>query len=234
MRLLMIGDSWGCGEYSRNPDNTANIISHRGTEDYLRAAGHLVKNMSCPADNNLRQLRLADAELHKRPYDHIIWFQTEPLRNIYEFTPFPEPQDHWQYDLRKHAPAYDPMVEEWFRMTYDKAQEVSDRHSIKLITIGGMVPLHPVILNYSFHDILTWSWAEDIVGHRPPYNSYWHTGRFTEDNIDLLDNKQMYDEIRKCRVYEDIQEACERFSCRHPDRRCHEELSERLLARISK
>jgi hypothetical protein len=126
------------------------------------------------------------------------------------------------------------MVEDWFNMTYARAQEISYRHNIKFLTIGGMVPLHPLILNYSFHDIVTWSWAEDIVGHRPPYNSYWHTGRFTEDNIDLLDDKQMYDEIKACRRYEDLQEACKRFSCRHPDRFCHEELSKRLLDKISK
>lgn len=229
IRILIIGDSWARGEFSFDQDK-GHYVSHPGIEEYLISEGLVIKNLSCPGDSNMRQLRLCYEELLKKPYDTILWFQTEPLRNIYQFTPFPDSRDMWSYDSSQiKNKSYDKILEEWFSWTYGKAQDIFDRFRIPFTIIGGMVPLHPLIKNYNFYNNLIWSWAEELVGIKPPYNSFYHTGCFINDNIKHLDPKRMSEELAACRYYEDQQELCSQFQYRHPDRQAHKMLSERLL-----
>jgi hypothetical protein len=224
MRFLIIGDSWGCGEWSEERDsNNKRIIPHAGTAQYLIDAGHAVTNLSCPADNNWRQLRLAEQELAVVDYDYCIWFQTEPLRNIYEYSPFPDTQDIFPVE---QGLEFDELLLEWYKKIYDRA----DRLGTTVLVVGGLSPLHPVILRYDNLKPVTWAWGEELTSAPQPFNTFWHTGKLARDTD--LSPKRMSTELSKCRRYEDAQETSDRFIAQHPDRQAHKQLTERLLNSI--
>lgn len=224
MRFLIIGDSWGCGEWSDDRDSDNNrIIPHAGTAQYLMDAGHTVTNLSCPADNNWRQLRLAERELAVNEYDYCVWFQTEPLRNIYEYSPFPDPQDIFLVEPKLE---FDELLIGWYKKIYDCA----DRLGIPVLAVGGLSPLHPLILRYDNLIPVIWAWGEELTGTRQPYNTFWHTGKLAKDTD--LSPQRMSTELSKCRRYEDAQELSDRFIAQHPDRHAHKQLTERLLNSI--
>jgi hypothetical protein len=74
MRILITGDSWGCGEWDGL--NVDYRVTHSGIEQYLRDDGYDVKNISVGGNNNLQSLELAKSE----SFDHLIFFFTDPLR----------------------------------------------------------------------------------------------------------------------------------------------------------
>jgi lysophospholipase L1-like esterase len=79
--FLIAGDSWGCGEWVN--DSTGYRVIHNGLQQYLDEAGHLTKNVSKGGRSNLVSVRRLKAELFiKSDYDYVIWFQTDPLRDL--------------------------------------------------------------------------------------------------------------------------------------------------------
>ena len=80
MRILISGDSWGCGEWGKDSNNKYKVL-HRGLEDYLINDKHIVKNISVAGGSisdtiqNLKKNNINE-------YDFVIFFQTDPLRNL--------------------------------------------------------------------------------------------------------------------------------------------------------
>ena len=80
MRILISGDSWGCGEWGVDIDNKYKVM-HKGIEHYLLNDGHIVENISVPGSSiadaiqNLKKNNISE-------YDFAIFFQTDPLRNL--------------------------------------------------------------------------------------------------------------------------------------------------------
>jgi hypothetical protein len=103
-RILIIGDSWGCGEWNylcpdsllpqgKNLDQAESIycVSHRGLEKYLSDYGCYVHNLSKGKGTNMQALDYLDPEAERWPinyyedpgraYDYVFWFVTDPLRD---------------------------------------------------------------------------------------------------------------------------------------------------------
>lgn len=239
MRFLIIGDSWAQGEFHpESYERRHSLIVHTGITAYLQQAGHDVNNISCPGDNNLRQLRLAKQELERNSYDQVIWFITEPMRNIYPYSPFPDDRDIWNYEANQYSKddelSYDDMLEDWFTLTFTIAQSIYDQHLIPFFLVGGMSPVHDCIKNYSFHNGMVRSWGKDITGTYQPHNSPYHTRRFVEDNDAYLNDKRMNREMQQCLDWEESQRNSRYFICYHPDRQAHENLTKTILDEINK
>ena len=239
MKFIIIGDSWGYGEYApESREKKTSIITHGGVAQHLQEAGHMVKNLSCPGDNNTRQLRLLTNELEQNKYDQIIWFQTEPLRNLFEYGPFWEPQDCWDYDVshcdKANYDSYDVVLTDLFRKTYDIAQKIHDKHRIPFFVVGGMSPVHESISEYEFFNGKIWSWGKDLTGLYHPHNSYYHTGKFVGLHVDKLHDQRMVEEFSAARAYEDSQETSPFFQASHPTRQAHLDLTNRILSKIGK
>lgn len=105
MRILITGDSWGCGEWDGL--NVDYRVTHTGIEQYLRDDGYDVKNVSVGGNNNLQSLEAAKHE----QFDHLIFFFTDPLRQatFEEFStisPKQIVQEHTEYvcDYLKYFP----------------------------------------------------------------------------------------------------------------------------------
>ena len=80
-KILIVGDSWGCGEWGLDPHSKKYTVLHKGLEQYLIDFGCTVTNLSvggCSNDSIFRTLK----EQIQFSYDVIIWFQTDPLRNL--------------------------------------------------------------------------------------------------------------------------------------------------------
>lgn len=83
MKILIHGDSWGCGTWQKNPTKNPTILLHSGTELFLRMRGHEVTNYSVAGNSNVNVYKtLADEDLNK--YDFVFIFFTNPFRDLGE------------------------------------------------------------------------------------------------------------------------------------------------------
>jgi len=77
-RVLIMGDSWACGEWQGKFPHSR--VVHPGTRRYLEEAGHDVITVADPGASNWAQLnRLAS---HQGSTEVIVWFFTDPLRDL--------------------------------------------------------------------------------------------------------------------------------------------------------
>lgn len=228
MRILMIGDSWGWGEFDADSQKLHfGQLSHEGTSQYLLDIGHVVNNLCCPGDNNLRQLRFLEYELGKNEYDIIIWFVTEPLRNVYEFGPFPSSKDIWNYDYKLHKD-YETILAIWFKLTFNNAQRIYDKFKIPFYLVGGICPIHPCIENYNFW-IDHYNWGQDIINLDQPYNSAYHSRKFFEEYGQHLDAEKTVKELKLCIQFENTMKNSTRMQSMHPNRFEHKLLTDKII-----
>ena len=78
MKILIGGDSWGCGEWGYT--NGIYNVLHKGVEQYFLDDGHSVKNTSRGRSSNNDSIIRIKNELDEST-DYIIWFQSDPLRD---------------------------------------------------------------------------------------------------------------------------------------------------------
>jgi hypothetical protein len=79
-KIIITGDSWAMGEW------TDFKLTHRGLEQYLLDAGHSVVNVADRGIGNQAALTALEIELIKQEsIDCIIWFQTDPMRELLTF-----------------------------------------------------------------------------------------------------------------------------------------------------
>lgn len=81
MKILIAGDSWGCGVWKRVSYNES-INVHRGLETFLTMYGHTVKNLSISGISNQFVYRTLCAE-NLQEYDHVFVFYTNPFRDLW-------------------------------------------------------------------------------------------------------------------------------------------------------
>lgn len=87
-KILIIGDSWGCGEWG-NYSATEPLfpgrpsgITHLGLEQYLIDDGHQVDNRSVGGSTNNDAILYLNESITTNNYDYVFWFQTDPFRDI--------------------------------------------------------------------------------------------------------------------------------------------------------
>tara|TARA_B110000503_G_scaffold69416_1_gene108192 strand:+ start:6100 stop:6822 length:723 start_codon:yes stop_codon:yes gene_type:complete len=88
MKILIAGDSWGCGEWSVDePRDTDCIyfgkftsIAHKGLEQYLLDDGHSVTNLSIPGGTF--RTTLESLQLENGTYDAKFVFVTDAFRGV--------------------------------------------------------------------------------------------------------------------------------------------------------
>lgn len=77
MKICIVGDSWGCGEWGRLNDKY--MVLHKGVEEYLSAKHEVDNYASGATSNNYAYNKLLDAA--NVNYDLILFFQTDPYRD---------------------------------------------------------------------------------------------------------------------------------------------------------
>lgn len=231
--FLIIGDSWGCGEWQHHsaisPPAPPPGILHKGLEQYLIDAGHLVQNHSIGGSSNYQSISiLKSLDLYK--FNNIIWFQTDPIRDVADD---PDLVDYRTFFNEINS--YQRVVEfqkELLLKTYSKLNALG----FKILCIGGcskldldliksfpnLNPIIPSVIEFlipDFNHPETW-----FSGSR----WYLHIDRqFSIDCIDkFLYNKQLQHDLEK---YPDLFWP----DGRHPNRNGHRKIFEYLNENLS-
>lgn len=79
-RVLILGDSWGCGEWSS--DHRPYRVTHRGLEQYLTEYGCNITNLSKGGASNKEMLQILHSTLQRYNPQFVFWFQTDPMRDL--------------------------------------------------------------------------------------------------------------------------------------------------------
>ena len=92
MKILIGGDSWGCGEWTKKDPaagyrSSNYFISHKGLEQYFLDDGYEVINASKGGCSNKESIKRISENIIS-DIDYIIWFQSDPLRDLYPFFDF--------------------------------------------------------------------------------------------------------------------------------------------------
>jgi hypothetical protein len=132
MKLLLVGDSWGCGEW----DLHCTSILHTGLEQYLLDDGHQVDNISYGGISNLDIVNRISGYLelpNKLLPNLILVFQTEYSRD-YKHDKIQKDFgcDDWQ-DLT----TVEDLTNKWVERFYFRLSEISSKFSIPIKIIGG-------------------------------------------------------------------------------------------------
>ena len=87
MKILIAGDSWGCGEWGWDSEGNYGLI-HNGLEHFL-SIDHTVINVSKAGASNKETIELLNQYLTiDKTVDLIFWFQTDPLRDARPYSFF--------------------------------------------------------------------------------------------------------------------------------------------------
>jgi hypothetical protein len=165
MKFFILGDSWGLGEW-RIHNKIMELVPDTGIDYYLRKLGHTVTNVSAGSASNFGQLRNAYWTLRKNTdYDYIIWFHTEPIRDVLETVIDDAVVDGLiQYPEYKNITDYVEAMEYINNCNYNYAQNnIYNEFGIPFIVIGGIGRLDESIDSYEFAKYKIYSWPEELL-----------------------------------------------------------------------
>jgi hypothetical protein len=234
-RFFILGDSWGCGEWEYI-GRLLQLIPNTGVGYYLEQRGHLVTNVAQGSASNFGQLRHANYTLlDDSNYDYIIWFHTEPIRDIIE-TIINDPCEGAIQYPHFTISDYFKALSYIHTQNYNYAQEMYNNYKIPFIVIGCNSAVHSIIDEYTFTEKIIYSWANELLALPEcdlPAN--WRLERLEivlQYYKDIINKKQILNEITK------MEELDKRMvqvfpDGMHPGRKDYENLTERLLTEIS-
>lgn len=85
MKILLAGDSWGCGVWrtSKTPSIPLSGVVHTGIEQFLKDDGHDVLNISWGGANNTDIIKRMLPLVYRYSFDYVFYIKTDPLRELY-------------------------------------------------------------------------------------------------------------------------------------------------------
>jgi hypothetical protein len=107
-RILIAGDSWGCGEWAV----FGTKIAHLGLEAYLVEYGCTVTNVSVAACSNIDSINNIKHKLIDNTYDVIIWLQSDPVRDL---KPYKDNADKFTLELEDFLKVRDNLIDDNYR-----------------------------------------------------------------------------------------------------------------------
>lgn len=133
MKFLIVGDSWGCGEW--NADCTFN--PHRGLEQYLTEDGHRVTNLSDKGISNHDIYQRIESYVRRNTEHNIngvFVFQTEYTRDH-------KHSDGWENSLNANdwpeITEPEDLAIRWMSRFYRNLSDISQKSNCKIYIIGG-------------------------------------------------------------------------------------------------
>jgi len=235
MKFLIIGDSWGVGEWRLTNDTRGCVsIPNTGLDFYLKKFGHTVNNLSYGGEGNFGQLRYACHKLmtENSDYDYIIWFHTEPVRDIVQFVLNQVEAGQQQYPNIQGKSFVDAM--QYVNLcNYQYAQrEIFERFDIPFIVIGGVGKLDHTIDNFAFAQIKIYSWLKELLAlDSVPHNFLKYDGvDAVYDYLKPNGIEQVLTEIERGEALQDLTKDHVNFpDGMHPRRTEFEKLANRIL-----
>lgn len=132
MKILLVGDSWGCGEWDLESRN----ILHGGLAQYLNEDGHEVNNLSRGGISNLDIVHRI-ATYYDRdfilPHDLVLVFQTEYCRDHKHDAM----QTAWGSQDWHNTKTVKDLSDQWLGRFYQRLSEISIKYQVPVHIIGG-------------------------------------------------------------------------------------------------
>lgn len=208
MKFFIIGDSWGKGEWGRVNGSELSAVPDTGLDFYLGQLGHTITNVSAGGACNFGQLRNAYWTLRdSRDYDFIVWFHTEPVRDVVEHVLHDTIDGPKQYSEFAKIKDFNLAMQYINERNYQYAQEVIyQEFQIPFIVIGGVGRLEDSIDDYEFAKYKIHSWPEEILDltYRLPRNCLiWNRWPEMFDNFSY-DKSQLLNEFEATDNYQTL------------------------------
>lgn len=240
MNFFILGDSWGVGEW-RQDNGILFANPNTGLDFYLTQLGHTVKNVSAGSASNFGQLRHAYWTLKETGYnyDYIIWFHTEPIRDIEQII-IQDPHDGNIYYPDFDISNFNNALRYVNKQNYQYAQTMFDEFKIPFILIGGQTPIDPQIDQYTFAKYKIDNWLAELAGinFQIPYSTVGSLNKIKRilDYYNISFKKFVlnnFDEVNKITLIEDILKTHKNFpDGGHPSRHCFLELANYIVELI--
>jgi hypothetical protein len=233
MKFFILGDSWGVGEY-KIVNKIMVPVPYSGPDYFLSQMGHKVTNISQGSSSNFGQLRHAYQTLKKyHEYDFIIWFHTEPVRDIVETIIDDQVDGVKRYPDFLQIKSYHAALEYVNTCNYEFAQEtIYAEFKIPFIVIGGLGRLEDTIYNYEFAKYLIPSWIEEMlkINYKLPRNFLtWHRWAEVFNNF-VFDKSEVLAEFEQVQNYQELLKNSNLFPDNgHPCKEEYQKLAYRLL-----
>ena len=133
-KILISGDSWGCGEW--RPSAIRYDVLHTGLEQYFSDDGFNVTNVSHGGFSNTDSIDQIKIKLANNHYDHVIWLQSDPYRDL-------RPYNKFYAQLQN----YDDFKAIGLQLL-NKSYALLNQLNTKIICLGGCTKLDQNIKNY--------------------------------------------------------------------------------------
>lgn len=172
MEILIIGDSWGIGVFEHR--NGVYGSTGTGIQSILESHGHRITNISKAGGSNWLMIdRLENRwdksdrctfgidPLDKKPVnlqniDIIIFLQTDIFREKHYYGKQFKHSEDTQYKILNQEfidnlltyGSIQEFTDQYFAEFYSKLNSIAERHSKKVLCIGGWSKLHPSIVGY--------------------------------------------------------------------------------------
>lgn len=233
-RFLICGDSWGVGAW-RYEGNGIHAIPNTGLDYYLQQLGHSVTNIARGQASNYVQLRALASHLEiSNDYDYVIWFQTEPNRDIIDTVMGDALESAIQYpefNIKDYAKCMSYIKDR----NYQYAQYVYEKFNVPFIVVGGLSNIDPCIANYTFPTKVIPSWLADITDGQYDLAENMHQNIMLSvlTHYTNVNKVYMVDELDKMKVIEESLESHPNFSNGvHPNAEQYGLLASRLLGEL--
>lgn len=260
-KITIIGDSYGCGEWmsksapyaNRNQFYFRDIIAgaaqdyvetHPGLEYFLGVDGHACLNISSGGSSNIHNLKKLSSSLmidHPRHEecrflnpDYIIWFFTEPLRDLSMYTDgkrhhnlneelpvIRERLDKCNYNLNK-------LNDELIRMSFEMAQKIYDNVGVPFILVESLGNTKKYEEDYTFCKHKIDNWVGKMVNYEvPTLVSSRIFEVMNKEYLDRFDHNEIMVMLGEAGKFHDILRGREDFpDGGHPNRDQHHKLYE--------
>ncbi len=161
MKFFILGDSWGVGQYQLS-NGLLQPVPNTGIDHWLKQMGHTVTNISAGSASNFGQLRHAYWTLKENSdYDYIIWFYTEPFRDIIE-TVINDPEE-----AARQYPDFEisdfPECKYITEQNLHYAEMIYNEFSIPFVVVGGQCKLPKEIDDFVFCHHTVPNWAAELL-----------------------------------------------------------------------
>ena len=247
MKFIIIGDSWGRGEWvyendtpPYNQGKRIYVVPKTSIGSVLESYGHTcitLAKASTKGSNYNQLLRLQEEiadelRFSTEPVDGIIWFHTETIRDII-WTIVPNKEhaktQYPNFDISNFKNA----MEYINTRNYEFAQQLYNEYKIPFYVIGCLSPLSQTIHNFNFHKLAITSWISEITGYSVdtlPLNM--HEDFFLEmlDILNVANKKEINEEMKLMNKIETELDSNGMFSAGiHPKYHHIQDLATRIL-----
>lgn len=243
-KIIIVGDSWGLGEWGRDPIRYKYTVLHKGLEQYFIDYGFDVINVSEGGSSNTGSIRrlvnlLSELSDDISNIDYIFFITTDATREIHR-------NKEKLTDALIQNKSLPLLVDKLLDSCYNELNKICLTNNLNIHVIGGLNNLDTSIQSYKNLIPIIPSWVSLLIGHLDEYKNLCNDPKFRIVNFNfaiddfilsrcpfniaskLIEDAYLYQEINSLVFKEKIFWP----DGVHPNREGHKILFETLLKKL--